>query len=297
MYFSTLSKSVGSHLNPKYIFYQPSENKCNGNCYEIYPENHTKQRVGDERILGTLDQFCAAFYHVYKWEYRENNEVSATQNYFCLDQKKCIIALKKNEYAQPRTVVAVAKFESQSGTILYEARYTNCDANQHAEDFFKNDIENTDGEFRKMVVENPEGTITIYLTYQPCNKSTETERTDPAKSCCDTLEKIVTEILRAHGRKIDLCVKATHTRNLSLEKNKDEKYDRLRVRGVEGIKELMKIEGVTVNGMTQKDWDYLYTLTDLLTLNDLLTLTKDNKDRELLDQKVKSTFRKIENTG
>ena len=294
MYFSTLSKSVGSHHNPKYIFYQSSENKCNGNCSEIYPANHIKQRVDDERILGTLDQFCAAFYHVYKWEYRENNSVPATQNYFCLDQKKCIIGKKAEEGAQPRTVVAVAKFESQSGTILYEARYTNCDANQHAEDFFKNDIENTDGEFRKMVVENPEGTITIYLTYQPCNKST---KKNPKKSCCDTLEKIVTEILRADGRKIDLCVKATHMRNLSLETNKDEEYEPLRVKGVKGIKELMKIEGVTVNGMTQKDWDYLYTLTDLLTLNDLLTLTKDNKDRELLDQKVESTFRKIENTG
>ena len=282
MYFSTLSKSVGN----KYIFYQSSENKCNRNCSEIYPANHIKQRVGDERILGTLDQFCGAFYHVYKWEYRENNSVPATQNYFCLDQKKCIIGKKAREGAQPRTVVAVAKFESQRGKILYEARYTNCDANQkHAEEFFKNDIENTDGVFRKMVVDNPEGTITIYLTYQPCNKSTKKKRTDPEKSCCDTLEKIATEILRADGRKIDLCVKATHTRNLSLEENTYEEYDRLRVRAVEGIKELMKIEGVTVSGITQKDWDYLFTLTE------------DNKDRKLLDQKVESTFRKIENTG
>ena len=286
MYFSTLSKSVGSHHNPKYIFYQSSENKCNGNCNEIYPANHIKQRVGDERILGTLDQFCAAFYHVDKWKYPENDSVTDTQNYFCLDQKKCIIALKEDEYAQPRTVVAVAKFESQRGKILYEARYTNCDANKkHAEDFFKNDIENKDGVFRKMVVDNPEGTITIYLTYQPCNKSTQTERTDPEKSCCDTLEKIVTEILRADGREIDLCVKATHTRNLSLKKNKDKAYEPLRVKGIKGIKELMKVEGVTVSGITQKDWDYLFTLTE------------DNEDRKLLDQKVESTFRKIENTG
>ena len=91
--------------------------------------------------------------------------------------------------------------------------------------------------------------------------------------------------MRADGRKIDLCVKATHTRNLSLEENTYEEYDRLRVRAVEGIKELMKIEGVTVSGITQKDWDYLFTLTE------------DNKDRKLLDQKVESTFRKIENTG
>ena len=282
MYFSTLSKSVGSHHNPKYIFYQSSENKCNN---KIYPENHIKQRVGDDRILGTLDQFCAAFYHVHKWEYRENDSVTDTQNYFCLDQKKCIIALEKDEYAQPRTVVGVAKFESQRGKILYEARYTNCNTKleqKHAEEFFKNDIENTDGVFRKMVMDNPEGTITIYLTYQPCNNST---KKNPEKSCCDTLEKIVTEILRADGREIDLCVKATHTRNLSLEKNKNETYEPLRVKGVEGIKELMKVKGVTVSGITQKDWDYLYTLTE------------DNKDRKLLDQKVESTFRKIENTG
>ena len=285
MYFSTLSKSVGN----KYIFYQSSENKCNGNCSEIYPANHIKQRVDDERILGTLDQFCAAFYHVYEWEYRENNSVPATQNYFCLDQKKCIIGKKAREGAQPRIVVAVAKFESQRGKILYEARYTNCDANQkHAEEFFKNDIENTDGVFRKMVVDNREGTITIYLTYQPCNKSTEK---NPKKSCCDTLEKIATEILRADGRKIDLCVKATHTRNLSLKKNKDKAYEPLRVKGIKGIKELMKVEGVTVSGITQKDWDYLFTLTEDNEDDN------DNEDRKLLDQKVESTFRKIKILG
>jgi hypothetical protein len=58
------------------------ENKCKGECSEIYPiqNEHIKQRVG---ILGSKDQFCAAFYHVHQWDGREH---------FCLDEDNCIIA-------------------------------------------------------------------------------------------------------------------------------------------------------------------------------------------------------------
>ena len=38
---------------------------CEAGCCEIYENEstHTKQRLGDEPILGNLHEFCAAFYH------------------------------------------------------------------------------------------------------------------------------------------------------------------------------------------------------------------------------------------
>ena len=63
------------------------ENECKGECSKIYPiqNEHIKQRVG---ILGSKNQFCAAFYHVHKWSNRKR---------FCLDEDNCIIAQKKKK--------------------------------------------------------------------------------------------------------------------------------------------------------------------------------------------------------
>ena len=260
-------------LNRNFVFCQYSTLE---ECDKIYPDDHIKRRVGDERILGTLDQFCAAFYHVPEWEYRESEPVEL-RNYSCLDQKNCIIAKERKKLARPRKVVAVAKFENPSGKILYEARYTNCGKQQmHAENFFQRDIEN--GVFSELVQDNPEGTITLYLTTQPCNKPRETPATDRNQSCCNILRYIFIGTLRENGRKIDLCVKAAHQNYLG---RVAQEFQILKDNAKEGIKHLIT-DGVKVSGMTQDDWDYLFTLT------------KDNQDRKHLDQEVESIFRKIE---
>ena len=211
----------------------------------------------DERILGSKHQFCAAFYHVHEWGKREH---------YCLDETNCIIAkrVKDNDNKwslQALNVVAVVKFEDEKGIILYEGRYTNCGKEQkHAEDFFKEDIKN--GELGKKVEANPNGTITLYLTYQPCNKSTSIEgtaNTPKDKTCCETLKKTFNKILLP--KKIKLCVKAANTSRLSLAKETDAVKEKLRNNAVEGIKELMRI-GVNISEMTPEDWDYLVTMTE-----------------------------------
>ena len=358
-----------------------NENTCDKRCNQICPDPHIRKRVGDKRILESLDQFCAGFYHTYIWYKRNCN---------CLDAQNCIIARKakqsirkaeeiaqkaeefatkaekfskkeklsvedankfameaenfakeadefakdankcgddlktfafevkelvlkaktfakrfdsfeaeesikepnaiaweveeaarqtrrsaKNASAQPKTEVAVVKFESVSGKILYEARYTNCSSQKmHADNFFKEDIVDKDGEFRELVQDNPKGTITLYLTqFQPCNKSTRLEgasgiMTD--QSSCDILKEIVTGILQVDDQEIKLCVKVAHTNRLELEEP---------AKG--GIKELME-EGVNISGMTQDDWDYLFSLTK--ENGDRKDVAKYNKDRKDLDQ-------------
>ena len=248
------------------------QNRCNDRecCRRpiIYLDNqHIKRRNGHEKILGTEGQFCGAFYHVHKWYYRDEGR---TREYFCLDDNACIIAerAKKSEsngYVQPRDrVVAVVKFENPTG-ILYEARYTNCKdikVKKHAEDFFKDDIES--GDLAGIVGQQGNGTITMYLTLQPCNKSTTlnpegTKATPPDKSCCDTLIQIFENILQDNDKEIGLCVKVTHTNNLGPEQPSDD-YIQLRENAEEGIKKL-KESGVSVERMTDVDWEYLFGLT------------------------------------
>jgi hypothetical protein len=181
---------------------------------------------------------------------------------------------------QAKTVVAVAKFEDENEKILYEASYKNCaPQKKHAEDFFQEDIENR--VLGEKVEENPNGgTITLYLPYQPCNKSTQTGNTVPNQSCCDVLKTIVKR-LRKNRRNINLCVKAANTRRLSLTKEKGNN-EKLRKNAVDGIKMLMQVKGVNVSGMTPEDWGYL------------LSLTEDFESRQDLDKSVQNILDEIQ---
>ena len=269
------------------------ENNCNGECSEIYPtqNEHIKQRVG---ILGSKGQFCAAFYHVHQWGNRPR---------YCLDETNCIIGhratIENNPSVQAKTVVAVVKFENENGNILYEARYQNCaPTEKHAEDFFEQDIEN--GELGEQVEANPNGTITLYLTYQPCNKSTGTAITNSDQSCCTILLEIYQNILLQHN--ICLCVKAANTCRLTVNDqdanedvdeeiadgdNNDVKDEKYRKNAVRGIKRLMRI-GVNVSGMIGNDWDYLLAMTNPDVPRNY------HARRERLDNSVQQTFTAIQ---
>ena len=392
-------------------------NNCNKLCYAVYPkeDGHIKRRKNqDEKILGSKDQFCAAFYHVPEWNHCKWPRIAFRQH-FCLDEDKCVIGkeakegikhfgqnadniareghqfsndakeltkevlqfskdakkfvtegnkiakkanefynvsdkfqasveniLKQNKvqqltkkskhfaefvtkaktfakeaknaakawYAQPDARIAVVKFEKKDGSILYEARYTNC-SEKHAENFFEEDITKNEI-FNEIVKWNPNGTVTLYLTLHPCYKSTGEERegteegedsneeeedsneeeesfneeeeagneekgegAEESQSSCAILKRIVTEILRQDGRQIKFLVKAT---NLDLLRKKDGTLDELAARE---IKDLMRIEGVNVSEMTHKDWHYLFGMT------------KEFSNRQVLDREVQDIFDQI----
>ena len=193
---------------------------------------------------------------------------------------------------QPKTAVAVVKFEKEDGSIAYQARYTNCvPQKKHAEDFFKKDVEN--GELAKKMQEHLEGgTITIYLTLQPCNKSTTTgtKGTPTDQSCCETLKEIFTN--RLQQKNIKLYVKPTNlcrleVKDRDVDDNEDERThdddeddkdntmdenEHLRRNAVRGIKMLMR-HHVNVIEMTTKDWEYLFGMTELAV--------RQQRDREI----------------
>ena len=226
----------------------------------IYPaeaNEHIKQRHVGERILGNKGQFCAAFYHVHQWLPRP---------YSCLDRDHCIIGKRITEERasmQPKTVVAVVKFEVD-GESKYEARYSNCYLSRnHAEDFFVCDARH--GALRNILNEYNAGdghapkSITMYLTYQPCNKSiTRTQGTPPDQSCCDILRKVYTEILQP--RNIGLSIKAAHAHYVLDHTPTSPQQQNLKTNAETGIRDL-KRSGVTVSGMVRNDWEYLFSLS------------------------------------
>ena len=206
------------------------------------------------------------------------------------------IKIARAWYAQPKATVAVVKFQKVDGSILYEARYTNCTIeNKLAEDFFEEDIKSRI--FKEMVEWNPNGTVTLYLRpLHPFNKSTGEERenteegednnegedtnekeegAEESKSSCAILKRIVSEILRENGSQIKLLVKAI---NLDLLRKED---GTLHERAATEIKDLMRIEGVNVSEMTHKDWHYLFWMT------------KEFSNRQVLDRKVQDIFDQI----
>lgn len=230
-------------------------------CFRIYPreDGHiTEINVLNNKNLGSRAQLCAAFYHVY--------------NSPCLDDN-CIVE------NQPRKVVALVKFEDASGDLVYQARYTNCYVNKnHAENFFDCDIRHgvlTDKVENKR---NHNGTITLYLTYQPCNKSTGLTRgTRPNQSCCDIVKRIYSDILQPKG--IRLRIKITHA--LRLEQGGE---GQLQQNARAGIQELIK-SGITVSGMEENDWEYLFS-----KVQDAAGIPEYNEQRQYLDSEIRETL-------
>ena len=287
--------------------------QCHGNCdgNPIYPnDKHIKRREGKEAILGSRQQFCAAFYHVNKWSYPE-------RKLCCLD-KDCKVFKRVrftgNEKLQPKAVVGVAKYKIEGNNgVLYEARYTNCSKHQkHAEDFFRDDVKS--GMLAATIDENKGGTLTIYLTLQPCNWSTTikpegTKVTRSDHSCCKTLTDIVTELQK---NEVKLCVKPTHLCNLEIrdadinddkdhEPHPDDpnidaeaKYKHLQENAARGIKMLMKLNeennDVDVSAMTKVDWEYLRRITDI----DIQQSMSDDEcnQRKELDRHIDNVIKK-----
>ena len=185
---------------------------------------------------------------------------------------------------QPKTVVAVVKFENNEKEVKYEAKYTNCVSEQkHAEDFFKDDVE--EGKLKKKIKDNRNGTITMYLTLPPCNESVSTEGTEgtPAnKSCCDTLKKMYNNTLKKN--KIKLHIKVTHPYRLSTFEAKGEPSKTLRKNAMKGIENLM-VAGIGFSAMNEEDWKYLSSMTIHIM-----------KPRDELDQEIEKIFQHIDKT-
>ena len=145
--------------------------------YEIYKDFQHIKSDGTNGKLGSIGEFCAAFYHV-----------PGTKNYpkCCLDEDNCKFG---REDILPRSVVALVKYEIEDGNgmiVRYSNHYIpNPDVTKHAEEFFSDDINDPKNEvLRSSISRKKLKKITMYITLQPCHRST---NRGPENSCCDVL--------------------------------------------------------------------------------------------------------------
>ena len=202
--------------------------------------------------LGSLGQFCGAFYHV---------PARNSGAHYCLDESQCKIGrriVNNGQGAYPRTVVAIIKCEDKDGRVTYEARYTNCyNDKMHAEDYFRLDVER--GALRTVINDNKVNMITMYITFQPCHMTVKgTFGAREEHSCCDTLLTLFRDRqFSTRLNDIEICIKPTHLYKADVKSTPvdHEQNDTIR-NAAEGIKMLMRAD-IEVSRMDKGDWEYL----------------------------------------
>ncbi|XP_048578341.1 uncharacterized protein LOC125560604 [Nematostella vectensis] len=250
--------------------------------YSIYTDReHVKvaEMKGDgSEILGTIGQFCEAMYHV-KSNYNLNDQERSVKD-GCLGSEQCSLG----RYEYPKTAVALVMFQKKNASSKeWETksvrRYTNCyDDGKHAEDFFLSDI-------IKNPLEDGEWRLTMYITMQPCNKSTgKTRGTPDDHSCCKTILEAKDELNR--NCKVELIIKPAHLMQAGWKKNEDSWDDKIN-NAEEGVKLLMK-EGIKLEGLKKPDWDYLQQ-----HISDPKLPQYEGSGRETLDEDIETFFARI----
>ena len=185
-------------------------------------------------ILGSIGEFCAAFYHVPG----KNN----IRDKCCLDEGNCKVG-----DTLPRSVAALVKYEIDDGKDII-VRYSNHyipNATKHAEEFFSDDIKNPTSS--SSVSGKTLKKITMYITFEPCHFST---INTPKKSCCDVL----LELLRYPLKSVEICIKPTHI----YKAGSDEEASKL----VKNGEELMA-KRIKITRMEEADWNFLHDLVDM----------------------------------
>ena len=212
-----------------------ASSKCETD-YSVYKDSeHVKEIAENSGSIGSLGEFCGAFYHVSEGK-------SA-----CLDKENCIIGRRQSQQEnnpQPLTAVALVKFQPTNGQHFLR-RYTNCYSNKtHAEEYFVNDVKanicSSFGELKE---------VTMYITMQPCHKSTsDTKGTKKDWSCCDILIDLAKNELKG----VKIVIKPTHLSQAGWDKTKASINDRKLIENAEKGIMKMKRNGIE---LSQMDWD------------------------------------------
>ncbi|KAL3914274.1 MAG: hypothetical protein SGPRY_007680 [Prymnesium sp.] len=196
-------------------------------------------------LLGSLAQFCAAFYHI-------EPTVEAGLEELCLAPTRC-----------PRKSVAcIARLQrrhaSGSWEDAYVCRYHNCyqgssEANVHAERFL------CDDKVMQSAVESVRGgRLVLYLTYQPCHFSGghSSQRMGGRTSCTKLLLEYSEKQLAPHQVALEIRVAYIYRAHWK-EGCYSPKYKTAVDSAIEGLKLLSSHPGVSISALNDEDWKFL----------------------------------------
>ena len=256
-----------------------NHNNCDHGFLVYKDSEHVKEGEEGRGILGSLGEFCGAFYHTPKVPPNVSNGynmVLVPRNMVCLDPSNCPI--RGDPKSEPKTAVALVKYEIDEKKFL--KRYTNCHEKKvHAEEYFKCDITD-DGRLSHQISENTTGKITMYITMQPCHLSTlSTRGTSPTQSCCNILNELMEKLPEG----ITICIKPTHLCKAGWTKRGKSKQLENEIESAEeGLKELMSNPRITFAAMMEHDWNYLWKQVNVPADLQL----KVGEEREALDEYI-----------
>ena len=230
--------------------------QCDPNNLVYKDSEHVKHNNVN---LGSIAEFCAAFYHVPK------------KGSGCLDPRNCHIG-KQGISAEPKSAVALVKFQLKNDKHFLR-RYTNCyTKKEHAEEHFIKDAVVNICSFDQLEA------VTMYITMQPCHKSvSDTQGTKEGWSCCKALIDLAAGQLKG----VKIVIKPTH---LSQAGWKITPEWETQIRNAEkGIKKLMHCNNITLTKMEPSDWTFLW---DFVEKPEEFENEKQKEERRKLDDEI-----------
>ncbi len=240
-----------------------NHNNCDPTFLVYKNSEHVKKMEREESgILGSIGEFCGAFYH---------RPEDLRKSMVCLDPNTCIVSKRsideRNKKVNPKTAVALVKYEIEE-IPMYWKRYTNCFEHKvHAEEFFKNDI--IQQIEKELLNRTAKGLITMYITMQPCNLSTsDTRGTLENYSCCKFLKEVIERLpvcIKIHIKPTHLCKagwKPTTKEKMDnmghVDKEKAIKRNKEIANAEKGIKDLASHSRIKFSAMNVDDWADLW---------------------------------------
>ena len=251
-----------------------------------HKDNH---KVGGQNPLAvTKGQFCAMFYHVTE---RKRSKF----NFKCLERKKCRVGKMTRPYLDPKadyapTVVVYVRLTDQMGRLIFHARYGNCFEGErrntiHAEYFML-----VDEEFNqavKLLGDQKEGKIEIYMNKQPCFRSTRRHHGKISgvkrKECAQDLVNFYNFYCLSHGIKLTINLCQFYKVDMLPSPSLEDDIQNAR-RGIQ----IMMSAGIELKAMTEESWRQLAGYADI----ELPEYT--DSDRQKLDQHIAEFLQRME---
>jgi len=244
---------------------------------QIYSDGNAVERgKGQERaasagLLGSIDQYCASFYHV---EATSEGDIS----------ELCLSTACGRQPCPRKTVVAVARVHKVglaggAHEDIYVARYSNCfkgssESNVHAEHFMLADPGLTHAIQGATAALRGGGSggqrdqpaavrLTLYMTYQPCHHSGGHNRRgmgEHGTSCTELICKYLRDVLAPLGIALEL--KITYLYRAHWEAGAyDSKYAPAVEAARKGLR-LLSDAGIACSACKSGDWEWLIGLCD-----------------------------------
>lgn len=245
----------------------------------IFPgEPHAVRLQPGVPLLGNLQQFCAAFYHIEPTPEAGLDELCLASRHGTTCPRKtvaCIARLQKR--------VDCATTGSDGWSDVYTCRYVNCwrgdsRSNVHAEKFLSEDKA-----MAKAVSAMPAqgGRLILYLTYQPCHNSGGHSRSTMGHttSCTNLLLAYAAEVLAPHAVSLHIRVpyiyRAHWKRGLF-----PPKYEPVVLAAIEGLQLLSASRHVHISALHNEDWVFLANLCEPSVRDDFLRSCTNISARE-----------------